>query len=164
MNKKESVGRLPANPRQVPLLLDEVLAVGHRVPLLITAATSEAFYRIALRIHQAQVGRAPFVHCRATSADNLRKSSTEWLRRAAGSSLLISEVEALSPEAQAVLMGVLDLARRQNVRLISGTTVPLFERVVAGAFSETLFYRLNVIHLVVSDVGISRHENLARAL
>ena len=150
MNKKERVGGRTANPGQV-LPLDEILAVGHRVPLLITATTFDALYGIALRIHRAQVGRAPFVHCGATRADILLASSAGWLRRAAGGSLLMSEVEALQPDAQSVLLGVLDLARRQNVRMISGTTGPLFERVVAGTFSEILFYRLNVIHLVVSD-------------
>jgi DNA-binding NtrC family response regulator len=37
------------------------------------------------------------------------------------------------------------------VRLISGTTEPLLDRVTAGTFSEHLFYRLNVIHLIAGD-------------
>jgi DNA-binding NtrC family response regulator len=37
------------------------------------------------------------------------------------------------------------------VRLITGTTVSLFDRIAADRFSERLFYRLNVIHIVVPD-------------
>jgi DNA-binding NtrC family response regulator len=37
------------------------------------------------------------------------------------------------------------------IRLITGTTVSLLERVIAGTFSELLFYRLNIIHLDIGD-------------
>jgi DNA-binding NtrC family response regulator len=33
-------------------------------------------------------------------------------------------------------------------RLVSGSTVSLLQRVLAGTFSAQLFYRLNVIHVV----------------
>jgi transcriptional regulator of aromatic amino acid metabolism len=48
------------------------------------------------------------------------------------------------------LLAALESARRPSaaVRLISGTTVSLLERVAAGTFSERLFYRLNILHLV----------------
>src|SRR4029078_7961200 len=38
-----------------------------------------------------------------------------------------------------------------GVRLISGTTVSLLDRIAAGTFSEQLFYRLNIIHLTVAS-------------
>jgi DNA-binding NtrC family response regulator len=34
------------------------------------------------------------------------------------------------------------------VRVMSGTTVSLLDRVVTGTFAERLFYRLNIIHLL----------------
>jgi sigma54-dependent transcription regulator len=40
------------------------------------------------------------------------------------------------------------------VRLISGTTVSLLERIAGGTFSDQLFYRLNIIHLTAAD-GLS---------
>ena len=48
------------------------------------------------------------------------------------------------------LLGGLQSARMSSAaaRLISGTTVSLLDRVAAGTFSERLFYRLNIIHLV----------------
>jgi transcriptional regulator of acetoin/glycerol metabolism len=39
----------------------------------------------------------------------------------------------------------------RRVRLISGTTTSLLDRVAAGTFSERLFYRLNIIHLLAGD-------------
>lgn len=48
------------------------------------------------------------------------------------------------------LLAALEDARTPSaaVRLISGTTVSLIDRVAAGTFSERLFYRLSIIHLV----------------
>jgi transcriptional regulator of acetoin/glycerol metabolism len=52
-------------------------------------------------------------------------------------------------EALIDLLDRLQAARRPSaaVRLISGTTVSLLDRITAGTFSARLFYRLNVIHL-----------------
>jgi len=38
------------------------------------------------------------------------------------------------------------------IRLISGTSVSLLDRVAAGTFSERLFYRLNAVHVTADDV------------
>ena len=56
---------------------------------------------------------------------------------------------AAAPEALIDLLAGLESARVPSaaVRLISGTTVSLLDRVAAGTFSERLFYRLNTIHL-----------------
>lgn len=72
---------------------------------------------------------------------------------AAGGSVLVSAVEEMPSAVQDALidlLAALESARRPSaaVRLISGTTVSLFDRVAAGTFSERLFYRLNIIHLV----------------
>jgi len=37
------------------------------------------------------------------------------------------------------------------VRLIWGTTASLLDRIAAGTFSDLLFYRLNLLHLVVRN-------------
>jgi DNA-binding NtrC family response regulator len=36
-------------------------------------------------------------------------------------------------------------------RLLTGTTVSLWDRVQHGLFSESLYYRLNLLHLVVDS-------------
>ena len=81
----------------------------------------------------------------------LRDGCVRFLDAAAGGSLLISAIEempAAVQEAWIELLAGLESARRPSaaVRLISGTTVSLLDRVAAGTFSERLFYHLNIIH------------------
>jgi DNA-binding NtrC family response regulator len=70
--------------------------------------------------------------------------------------VLISAVEEMPPAVQDALIELLaelEFARSPSaeIRLISGTTESLLDRVAAGTFSERLFYRLNIIHLMVGD-------------
>jgi DNA-binding NtrC family response regulator len=70
--------------------------------------------------------------------------------------LLIADIEEMPSVVQDVLIDVLtalELSRRPSaaVRFIAGTTESLLDRVAAGTFSERLFYRLNLIHLVVGN-------------
>ena len=86
-------------------------------------------------------------------AQALRDDCARVLDAAAGDSVLVSAVEEMPSAAQDALidlLAALESARRPAapVRLISGTTVSLLDRVAAGTFSERLFYRLNIIHLV----------------
>jgi DNA-binding NtrC family response regulator len=70
--------------------------------------------------------------------------------------MLIDAVEDMPPSVQDALLELLaglESARRPAaaVRLMSGTTVSLHDRIAAGTFSEQLFYRLNIIHLKACD-------------
>jgi DNA-binding NtrC family response regulator len=70
--------------------------------------------------------------------------------------VLISAVEEMPAIVQDALIELLDgleFTSRPSaaVRLISGTTVSLLERVAAGTFSEQLFYHLNTVHLMACD-------------
>jgi DNA-binding NtrC family response regulator len=140
-----------------PAAEDEDVAGRSSARLLITASTPRGVETIARRIHG--VGpRAPFPFAHTWAGDfpvapqALREYCGGALHAAAGGSMLISAVEELPPAIQDALIDVLaglECARRQSaaVRLISGTTVSLLDRVAAGTFSEQLFYRLNSIHL-----------------
>jgi CBS domain-containing protein len=81
-----------------------------------------------------------------------------WFRRAAGGTLFIDRVGDLSACAQERLLSLLaGQSRRHNlatsadddsgVRIITGSTRSLRADLAAGSFSDTLFYRLNVIHI-----------------
>ena len=144
-----------------PLLDDEKLASLSTVPLLLTAPTRTHVIRLAHRVHRNGLGvAAPFVETRAntlptSTIDVLQQRCAALFCRAAGGSLVLMDVESMPSLVQEPMLVLLceqqetrDAAKR--VRLISGTTVPLFERVVAGTFSADLFYRLNVIHLVMA--------------
>jgi DNA-binding NtrC family response regulator len=120
---------------------------------------------IARRIHEAGPrARRPFLHLWACDfpiePEVLREYCGSVLDRAAGGSLLIDGVQEMPSTVQDTLIELLaglEFSRRPRdaVRLISGTTVSLFERVAAGTFSEQLFYRLNIIHLMAVDGALS---------
>ena len=126
--------------------------------LLITAPTQQRVETLARRVHETGPrAQFPFVHTCAgdlpVEPKVLKEYCTSVVAAAAGGSLLISAVEEMPPAVQdalSELLAGLGFARRPSaaVRLISGTTVPLQDRVAAGSFSERLFYRLNIIHLM----------------
>lgn len=140
---------------------DESVASRSAARLLITASTQGAVEALARRIHGAG-GRAelPFVHVWAcdlpATTEALREYCAGILDAAAGGSLLIGDVEEMPPIVQDVWLELLDgledaRHRSAAVRLMSGTTVSLLHRVTDGTFSDRLFYRLNIIHLMTGD-------------
>lgn len=67
-------------------------------------------------------------------------------------SILLQEVHALDPADQALLEKEIEEVRahpRRPVRILASSSAPLFDRVIDQLFSERLFYRLNMIHVVV---------------
>ena len=79
------------------------------------------------------------------------------MKEASGGSLLLHHVEDMHAINQGRLIETL-VELQQNVgervakvRLMAGTTVSLRDCVAAGTFSDRLFYRLNVIHVLVSS-------------
>jgi DNA-binding NtrC family response regulator len=116
---------------------------------------------LARRIHEAGPrAQFPFIHKRARhlpiEPEALGPYCSSVLDAAAGGSILISAVEEMPPVVQNSLIELLarlELARCPSaaVRLMSGTTVSLRDRVAARTFSARLFYRLNVIHLMARD-------------
>lgn len=151
----------PQNARTVLAAEDEDAASRSAARLLITSSTPQGVEALARRIHGAGLRAAlPFVHASACDlsigADALREQCSGFLDAAAGGSMLISDIEEMPPIVQDVLLELLaglELLRRPSaaVRLISGTTVSLLDRVTAGTFSDRLFYRLNIIHLMAED-------------
>lgn len=66
--------------------------------------------------------------------------------------LLLQEVQALSPDDQLRLTRELDEIGRPTTksrRILASSSIPLFDRVVDQLFNEHLYYRLNVIHIVI---------------
>jgi DNA-binding NtrC family response regulator len=116
---------------------------------------------LARRVHLAGPrAELPFVHTWAcdlpVEADALAEQCCRLLDAAAGGTLLIADIEEMPHVLQDVLIEVLaglELSRSPlaAVRFISGTTESVLDRVAAGTFSERLFYRLNIIHLMVGN-------------
>ena len=89
-----------------------------------------------------------------------RPSSDGLLQIARQGTLFINGIDEISPPMQARLSRILetedvlttdpdDAWDPLDVRIIVGAPPHLFERVEAGQFQDVLFYRLNVIHLIV---------------
>ena len=84
----------------------------------------------------------------------LKETCITLLDAAPGGSMFITDVEDMPPSVQDVLVELLaelQCARAPSdaVRVMTGTSVSLLDRIAAGTFSERLFYQLNLIHLVV---------------
>ena len=135
--------------------MNEAVAGRSAMRVLITAKTALAVETIGRRIHAASAGaESNFVRFRAgrfpIEPARLRATCTRLLELAAGGTLLLSDIETMPGVVQHSVIELFDeLARTRavKVRLVSGTTVLLFNHVVAGTFSERLFYRLNVVHV-----------------
>ena len=152
----------------LPITEHEEVARGCEARLLISASSERVVATLARRIHEAGArAQCPFLHLSAgdfpVEPQALREYCSSVLDRAAGGSLLIDAVEEMPPTVQEVLIELLAglaLARAPSaaVRLISGTTVSLLDRIAAGTFSDQLFYRLNIIHLMAADSPFAEGE------
>jgi DNA-binding NtrC family response regulator len=139
--------------------------------LLITAPTQQGVETLAHRVHETGLrAQFPFVHTWArdlpVEPERLKEYCMNVLAAAAGGSVLVSAVEEMPPAVQDALsdlLAALEFTRSPSakVRLISGTTVSLLDRVAAGTFSGRLFYRLNILHLMAGDspLKLRAHEN-----
>jgi DNA-binding NtrC family response regulator len=140
---------------------DEDVARRSSATLLISASTQQGVETLARRVHSSGPrAHFPFVHVWAgglpVERDVLKTYCTSVRFAAAGGTMLISAVEEMPSAVQDTLIELLAgpesaAGASGEVRLISGTTVSLLDRVAAGAFSGRLFYRLNIIHVSGGD-------------
>jgi anaerobic nitric oxide reductase transcription regulator len=89
-----------------------------------------------------------------SSGDELETSLTGCLANASNGALLIEEIQQIPALAQEQLLRVVELAVDRSVRLITTASSDWFAAVQANQFSAELFYRLNIIHLVVPSTSI----------
>lgn len=61
--------------------------------------------------------------------------------------LVVRNLEVLTPERQQEFRLWLERAAEARPRVVSTTTIPLFERVAAGLFLDALYYSLNTVTL-----------------
>lgn len=89
------------------------------------------------------------------------------IREAEGGTLFIDEIGDLSPELQPKLLRFLEsgeiqplgeLPQRVDVRIVAATNARLEALVKEGRFREDLFYRLNVVTLIVPPLRERREE------
>src|SRR5476649_1170784 len=91
------------------------------------------------------------------------------LEQAHGGTMFMDEVGEMSLRMQALLLRFLEDgdiyrvgAERKtstvNVRVVAATNRVLLDRIAAGAFREDLYYRLNVIHVVIPPLRERRAD------
>ena len=154
------------------------LAAQLRVPVMVTAANRDQRELYARLVHASDNGgRGPFVTYSANGVSaNLEASSSSPLARhggddgllrrrfgqARGGTLFLDDVAMLTAELQARLFALVDeqLAPHSEstappaghrVRIIAGASRHLYAERAAGLFCEPLFYRLNVIHIDLTN-------------
>ncbi len=137
--------------------------------VLLTGA-ADAVQALAQRIHNLSGWRqGPFVavNCGWTDAmletqlfgalvdDDFVDPERPSARLSQSGTLFLQDVGSLSPESQEKLADYLGELRahggerRARRRVMASTSEDLLDRVNAGTFDSRLFYRLNVMHLIV---------------
>jgi hypothetical protein len=149
------------------LSLDIAVAARTSLPVLITAPPEFAL-PVATEIATGHGERGADGVVVVDAADDIHLRST--LRRAAspGTSglrtVVIHDVHGLNTAQQAALMALVNGLAGPGTgrcRLISTTSVSLFERVLDDSFDSDLFYSLNKIHIKMDDLGLSRSSRNA---
>jgi CBS domain-containing protein len=153
---------------------DVHMASQTQTPVLITAASRERREMCARLIHARGRGGGPGpfvayevngsrpkVAASVTAQYGADESNTlrHHFAQAVGGSLFIEDVAALTSGEQAELFSLLHRPpdwserpqARRAVRVIAGASRHLDSERASGAFSEPLFYRLNVIHVDLLD-------------
>jgi CBS domain-containing protein len=147
------------------------------VNVMVTADAPDDRLAWARAIHERVPQRyGPFVAVGAAMRRPTRAADVEeWFARAARGTWFIDDVDQLGPDAQTRLRSLLDAQSCTNavtsphrdgpVRVISGSGRSLRADLAAGAFSDTLFYRLNVVHIDQLDQdGAGAHTMKAREI
>lgn len=107
-------------------------------------------------------GHKPGAFTSATS------SQTGLIQEAAGGTLFLDEIDCLPSLAQVKLLRFLQEKEyrplgspkvcKANVRVVAASNIKLEEAVKAGKFRQDLYYRLNIIHLVLPPLRERRSD------
>ena len=109
-----------------------------------------------------------FGHVRGSFTD-AHRDRRGLLELADGGTILLDEVGEMTMRMQTLLLRFLEtgeiqqvgserLKRTVDVRVISATNRDLFERTKQKEFREDLYYRLNIVHLVVPPLRVRRDD------
>jgi len=171
--------------------MEEVLALVEKIapstlPVVIEGETGSGKELVARAVHEASPRRErPFVavNCGALPETLLESELFGYvrgaftgaaqdrrglLREAAGGSLFLDELEAMSPGMQTKLLRVVETGEvvpvgsekpfRADIRLIAAANVPLARLREQGRLREDLFYRLNVIRVRVPPLRARKED------
>lgn len=147
---------LSAPMRAVDRFLEK--AARSPLPVLLTGEFGTETTAVAAMVHGlGQAPDGPFVHILGSEP---RGDPADWVARAQGGALFISEIEALSPSFQSQLLHHMParLGRVQvsegsraaaPVRLLAATTIDLKQAAREGRFSRTLLSELDFLGITL---------------
>jgi len=164
--------------RQIDHEINLIAPVAAKV--LITGEPGVGKDLIARLIHQRSQRTGPFltINCAAVPEAVLESELfghasgplAGWLEQARQGTVFLDNVDQLPLHVQAHLLRFLEHSDQRggpdcpqsasNIRVITATSQNLLERVAMGGFREDLYYRLNVIHLVIPPLR-ERPEDVA---
>lgn len=135
------------------------LAANLNCPILISGQSALQREAIARLIHR----EGQFVRADCATLNEVVFESL--LDPACGGTLFVDEIGAMSPWMQARFSRFVEQQARRRleatsrsnsgeVRIIAGSDEGLMSSIAAKQFSPTLFYRLNLIHIQVSELGM----------
>ena len=153
---------------ELQMRIDLDMAARSPLSVLVTASNGADRAAWARTIHDRSAHcEGPFVLvCGQAIPFGTREVCSEdvdsWFERAVGGTLFLDQVGALSADVQGRLLSLMTeqsgdhsagktVGRDRHVRIISGSDRSLLADVAVGAFSDALFYRLNVIHIDVTN-------------
>jgi len=178
LDEKFNFGHIVGSSEKLRAVIDRVrLVAPSRATLLVEGESGTGKELIAQAVHQASPrARGPLVavHCAALS-DNLLESELFGHERGAftganerrigrfesanGGTLFLDEIGEISASTQVKLLRFLETkaiervggskAIELDVRLVAATNRDLEQRVREGKFREDLFFRLNVVRIVM---------------
>lgn len=121
--------------------------------VLITGSDHRLRRRVAYHIHECRNGAGAFIHARTAAELNFTDNGEHLV----AASFFLEDVTQLTTKEQAALVEWFDRqvavawSERVPLRLIAAADARLYDWVQRGAFREDLFYRLNVIHIVIPE-------------
>ena len=158
------IARRAGNSEEIRL--DIEAAVKSNLTVLISGGEVVSRKSLAHRIHRQGtrhdrpfivVDRDAFFDISAPGIDSPHAAPTEWTN---AGTILIEEVADLSWDQQSQLSRILESRAVQgwdhranlslDARIISGTSHQLLERVESRQFRADLFYRLNIVHIMLA--------------
>jgi hypothetical protein len=139
----------------LPVVDDLALAAGSTCPVLITAAPDEALDIARMIAVQSGLGERVDVLDFGEPGGSGSPGPTQ--SPSSSRVVLLREIHALTRAQQVWLMELLEKRPREagTPRIMASSSVSLLKRVHHGRFDARLFYRLNALHLVVSDADES---------
>ncbi len=141
-----------ADPPTDPFCPDVNLAQRAPVCVLISAPSQDA-WETARKIAHACGAGLSWIDCDCVSPDETAMLLRDHVVAEPGATapriLFLREIQVLSPPNQQLLNRLLAMQRPpvRRPRLIASSSLSLYEWVRGGLFDETLFYKLNAVHI-----------------